>query len=177
MNKKTFFVLFLILILVAPVAFAVGNLKGLTILKIKAKHINVELEQAVIINGDQAIFQGLDDLGGDVFTAVLGEQNIDFLVQGRLIKSKNNSLQKVLSLPLTRTEFLSILRHEKPATFEESCPCEGEQYWKPMDKRKMKVTYSDPAWIGGTKEYFLKHVRIENDDYYFDLTWKNVSIK
>lgn len=173
--KKIFIILFGLFILSEPV-FAVTAIKGLATVRLVSRNMNVELEQATIIEGDKAFFQGLNDLGGEVFEAVFEPGAVYFSVGGATLGSTRPSLKKVLSLPLTRDEFLAILKHERPESFEDSCDCGHEAVWQHKKYPKLLVNFDQMAPINQLKE-FPRHVHIEYKKNVFDLQWLTLETK
>jgi hypothetical protein len=138
--------------------------------------MNIELEQATVIEGSQAYFQGINDMGGEVFEATFRPEAVYFSVSGAVYANTKLSLQPILSLPLTRDEFLAILKHERPESFEDPCDCGHEAVWRHKKYPKLMVSFDQMAPVDHVKE-FPRHVRIEYKKNVFDLQWLTLETK
>jgi hypothetical protein len=167
--KKSFFYLALFF---CHGAYAADSLKGIGLVKIASKHVRVELHQAIQISESQVFFAGLDDFGEVTF-------RVDFTAQTTMITDRK--LKQILSLPLTRAEFLELIRHRKPESFSDisSEVLSGEmatEVWHHQHRKKLRVVFSDFSVLA-TQEVYPKQIRISYKKNHFDLKWQSLEAR
>lgn len=164
--KKSFFLLALFFF---HGAYAADSLKGIGLVKIASKHVRMELHQAIQISANQVFFAGLDDFGEVAF-------RVDFMAQATMITDRK--LKQILSLPLTRDEFLGLIQHRKPGSFSdissEVQPGKtGTEVWQHQRRKKLRVAFSDFSVLA-TQELYPKQMSISYKKNHFDLQWQSL---
>lgn len=164
--KKSFFLLALFFF---HGAHAADSLKGIGLVKIASKRVHVEGHQAIQISENRVFFAGLDDFGEVVF-------RVDFTNQATMITDRK--LRQILSLPLTRDEFLGLIRHRKPEIFsdissEVQSEEPGTEVWHHQRYKKLRVVFSDFSVLA-TQELYPKQMRISYKKNHFDLQWQSL---
>lgn len=151
------------------------EIRGLAIVKIKSRRIDMEFEQAIVIEGNKATFVGLDDFGGEVFRIYFNRGGMTLSAGGSLLHTKGDKLKKILSLPLTQAEFLWIMKYQKPDGF---VPISGESdvVWQKTKKKKLLVQFDG---LKKTKQgrLYPDRIHIQYKKNYLDLEWIQVKLK
>lgn len=175
-NLNLLFVCLLVLFC-QPVSAATppDSFKGLALIHLKSRRLSDQIyEQAVIVKGKEAQFVGLSNLGTVAF--VLTFQNDEMILQSPAggYVGKNKKLRKLLSLPLTKEEFLAVIRYEKPQDFHfKETSTRDKVSWIKPKRQKMKIEFSN---FMEDKSY-PKQIRIEYKHSFFDLKWQNLSFE
>lgn len=153
----------------------IQELKGLALVTIKSRHINLEFEQAVKIDDSEAVFVGLDDFGGETFRIFFNRGGMIVSVDGKLIQSKGGKLKKILSLPLDQKEFLSIIKYQIPEGY--LVTKNGKEIiWEKEKKKKLRVHFSDFIKNKRGIIYPMK-ILIEYKKNFIDFQWFKVKLK
>lgn len=157
--------------------YAADLVSGIGLVKIDSKHFCVELHQAIKISEKEAFFVALDDFGGIAF-------RVDFTAQMTLITLPDQSvslgdrkLKQILSLPLTRDEFLSLIQYRKPESFSNLESLEKDtEVWQNKSRKKLRVAFSDFPVLA-TEERYPGHIVISYKKNHFDLKWQSLETR
>lgn len=153
----------------------IEKIKGLSLVKIKSRRIQLELEQAVSVNDNNAVFVGLDDFGGEVFKLFFNEGGLMILADGQLFQTRGSGLKKILSLPISQSEFLSALKFESHENFEVTENKEQVE-WSHLKKKNLKIVFTDFISINHQQRY-PRHIVVSQKENFLDLKWIKVTVK
>lgn len=158
-------------------AYAANSLKGIGLVKIASKHFQVELHQAIRISDGQAFFVGLDDFGGVAFRVDFAAQTTLITLPGQSVSLGERKLKRILSLPLTRDEFLGLIQYRQPKNFYDAPSLEADtEVWQNDYQKKLRVTFSDFSALD-TQERYPSHIVISHKKHHFDLQWQSLEVK
>jgi hypothetical protein len=170
--RKIFFWLLLcanFLLSASPAAHADEDwqLRGIALVNITGKHVQLETNQVVSISHDRATFAALDELGGISFTVQFGAKTTTLVSPEGTTNLGRRRLKTLLSLPLTKDELLSIIRHENSGGFTITTSADSESWTK---RSSVSVLYRDflTATDGTT---YPQHITITHKKNRFDLQW------
>lgn len=148
-----------------------ADFQGLALVTIHSKRVRLEIHQVISVVGERAVFAALDDFGGVPFVASFAGDRMSFLSTGGTVNAKGKKLKKILSLPLTQTEFLGILRHELPPGF--SASSEGElEVWVKHGKKTRAIFSEFVASDKATAYPF--HILVEDGKFFFEIRWQTL---
>lgn len=153
------------------------DLKGLAVVRIKSKHIpDLITEQAVMIRGAEASFVGLSDFGTIAFVVRFAGNTLTIdTPNGNHLETSGKKLKNLLSLPLSKDEFLAVIRFERPPGFRAVCENEVCTWTKPGEKA-LGITFSD---FGPLKDFgdYPRRIVLTYKKSVFDLKWQNLSLQ
>ena len=152
------------------------SLKGLALVHIKSRRVKDQsFQQAVVIRDGDARFIGLDDFGGIAFELTFEGWQMRLDLPGTSVKASSKKLKKLLSLPVSKQDFLAILTHNKPDAWILRRENDAE-VWQYLRHKKLQVTFSD-FMLGPVETNYPKHIVISYKDHLFELKWLNVEFK
>lgn len=154
MNQRFLFLFFLWVCFLSYQVQA-KNIQGVAHVIQKSRRSQIDMDVAVKLNESGARFLALDDFGGVIF------------------ESSGKGLPKTLSLPLSESEFLSILKYELPSEFIER-EGNGEVYWAHPKKKKLNIHFSE--FINQAGSVYPQKIDIRYKKHYFDLIWLKVTL-
>jgi len=171
---------FLIIILLAPCAYANGlsqdngenNISGLAIVNIQSKKVNLEFEQAILVDHDKAVFVALNDFGGETFRIIFQHKKMLIVTNEGVTETSGKKLKKILSLPLSQDEFLNIVRFKLDESFDVKNG-DGKINWIHKKKKKMKILFEDFRKLSSNKLYPF-HIRMEYKKNFLDFSWLKI---
>ena len=135
--------LFFLVLFSASECFAF-DISGLALINLKNKKMSFSIDQAVILDDEGALFVGIDDFGGELFKLDFKKTRVEILSAGKIYYSKKNTLKRIISLPLTREEFLSLFYFKAPDTFKVV-----ENTWVHTKYKGLKIIFKDFIDIKG----------------------------
>lgn len=148
-------------------------LKGLAVVHVRSKAAKDQaFQQAVVIGNGDARFVGLDDFGGVAFTFSFQGERMSLDLPGKTVEASSKRLKRLLSLRLTKADFLGILTHVRPEGWILRRAHDAEVWNHPRHK-KLSVTFSDFS-LGPAEPYYPRRIVIAEKDHLFDLKWLNV---
>lgn len=125
-------------------------LSGLAQIHLKTRRMDVILETVAVIDRQKATFVALDDFGFEILRVDFSPTGIDFAVSEHVHHQK--SLKKVLKLPLSQSEFLSLF------------------FGEPLQKyKKLKIVFTDFMMHRG--ESIPKGFVISYKKNFFEFWW------
>ncbi len=115
---KYFFILFSVpLLFFSSPSFAVTALSGQAQVILKSKKKIQRFDQAIVVDREgNAAFEALDDFGNTVFRLNFIDNQLMLETGGGLYQSSDSRLGRLITLPLTREEFISFLLYRLPQT-------------------------------------------------------------
>lgn len=159
----------------------VYSLKGHAAIEWKYKKRLFRFDQAIVIQSlDRSTFETLDDFGNTVFKlGFIGDDLILFQGDEGNVYDKSK-FKKLLSLPLSRDEFIKALFYRIPdvTQFKFKIGSNGtlEKYEKKTGKSKLryKVIYSDFRDVNGTLYPF--GINIVAKKTQLKIKWQSITI-
>ncbi|MBF0104305.1 MAG: hypothetical protein HQM16_03150 [Deltaproteobacteria bacterium] len=148
------------------------GLEGIALVKIKSKHVSMEIEQAVRVNDETALFVGLDDFGGEVFRLSFTPVGLLIIAGAALHQPGAGKLKKILSMPLTEQEFISVIRYQTAGGFD-VINTDSKSVWTHKKHKDLQVVFDD---FREQKKplMFPEHFCIQFKGHYLDLVWKKI---
>lgn len=153
-----------------------SSLKGLAVVHVRSRHVKDQaFQQAVVIGGGDARFIGLDDFGGVAFEFSFQGDRMSLDLPGKTVEANSKKLKRLLSLKLTKAEFLAALTHVRPEGWLSRREY-GAEVWTEPRHKKLTVTFSDFS-MGPAEPYYPRRIVIAEKDHLFDLKWLNVEFQ
>src|SRR3989338_4567826 len=120
MMSRFFKFLFLVFfVLSADIVLAQApTYQGLALTSLVSKQMNLQIIQSVRIFSDHAEFVGVDDFGNPIFHIRFGSRGMQFYDGQSSYSVKKDHLKKIISLPISQQDFLSVLRFEPNHHFQ-----------------------------------------------------------
>lgn len=154
---------------------AVTAVKGIAAIRLRSRHVRDNaFRQAVIVDGGNARFVGLDDFGGIAFEMNFNGETMELSLPGRDLAAKAKKLKKLLSLPLGKDTFLAIIRYDKPSGWMVQNTADTETWTDPKHK-KMTVRFAD-FLLGPLYPRYPRVITIYSGKNLFELKWLDVSL-
>lgn len=171
MRRYICYTLMICLCLGAKLASAedIWQIRGIALVKIMAKRVQLEAHQIINISPADAQFSALDDLGGISFIVQFNPKNILLMSPQGSTELSSNRIKTLLSLPLTKDELISIIRHDNPGSFT-SIPDQAREVWTHKRHKGLKVTFQD-FQTDQTNVRYPQHITIALKNNSFDLQW------
>lgn len=177
MKLKVVFFCLLALIVTSSVYAQEGydlSLKGLALVTLKSRRLNLEVEQAIVVKNQMAAFVGLDDFGGESFRLIFTPAGMTIVAGGQAMQTSGKKLKKIISLPLSQKEFLDIVAYQMQGGF--TVKKENEKTYWTRDKKKVVVEFSQFKKMG-KRGRFPWRVFIRHKKNSLKLDWMNLKIE
>jgi hypothetical protein len=134
------------------------------------------MEQAILIQGEEAHFMGLNDFGAVAFVVRFSGNRLTIdMPSGNHLETSGKKLKNILSLPLSQNEFLGVIRYERPRDFREVCE-KGTCSWMKQGKKALSIVFSDFKSLKDFGNYPYR-ITLTYKKSIFDLKWQNVTLQ
>lgn len=130
------------------------SLKGIALVRVVSRHVNIEMHFAVNLEKEAISFVAIDDLGGSPFSIRLDQHSMTVVQAGGAAMNKSSSkVKSLLSMPITQKQLISLLWGNETTV-----------------RKKLKVSFADLVASEWTNPY-PQHLLIQNGKNQFELTW------
>lgn len=154
----------------------VTEIRGVGVVKVNSRRAKGVWEQAVVITKSRAQFVGLDDFGGEIFHIDFNREGMVILAAGHVVGAPWDKLKRILSLPMSQEEFLSVLRYELPDGFSVVENKKDGVRWRKEKKKHLVVRFS--RFFQAKRDLsYPGRILIQYKNNYFYLEWVKVTVK
>lgn len=174
LKRQTIALAFLASVFFSNVGLADGHLsrKGLAVVHVHSRHINREFTVGIFLALDNVRFLGIDDFGGVPFVMGFDRDKLTLLENREMIQTGSGTVKKLLSMPVKRDEFLSLLNyHDLSRNFVRQDTA-GQKIWRHKKKKNMRAVFDDFRSCGEDKKLFPHRLKLSYKKYFFSLAWQ-----
>lgn len=149
------------------------NLEGLALISVKSERVQLQNHMVVRLNPDRAQFVAIDELGGVSFVVDVDEARLQIHSPEGATHLKKKAMKQLLSLPIPKEEFLSVLNYD-PSSLFLSRSSGDQEFWLHQKKKKLMISFQDFQHVRGDSKKYPHRIRIEYKKNFFEIVWQHL---